>query len=362
MANQTILHMNQGEGENSYAQNSSLQMKVMINVLPTIKEIVKDMFLNHLTTFEKLDCFKVADLGCASGPNTLLFVSEMIDIVHELCKQNNMESPEILIMLNDLHNNDFNNIFTALPLLYQQLNEKHGYEFGQRYFVYGVPGSFYGRLFPNKSLHFVHSSNSLHWLSQVPQNLDNKGHIYMTKECAPNVYKAYKNQFYKDFFSFLNKRSHEILPTGRMILTFMGRSIPDPSSNDCCCLWELLAQSLYSLLKGFIKQEEVDSFNIPIYTPYKDEVKEIIIEEKSFVLEKFEIFKCNWDYDNEEDDSINKLDNTQSGINVAKCVRSATESILVCHFGEFFLNNVFKRYAERVANHLETKKTKIINF
>ncbi|XP_069153311.1 S-adenosyl-L-methionine:benzoic acid/salicylic acid carboxyl methyltransferase 3-like isoform X2 [Solanum lycopersicum] len=31
----------------------------------------------------------------------------------------------------------------------------------------GVAGSFYTRLFPSNSLHFVHSSYSLHWLSQI---------------------------------------------------------------------------------------------------------------------------------------------------------------------------------------------------
>ena len=35
------------------------------------------------------------------------------------------------------------------------------------YFVAGVPGSFYGRLFPRNSLHFAHSSYCLMWLSQV---------------------------------------------------------------------------------------------------------------------------------------------------------------------------------------------------
>ena len=38
----------------------------------------------------------------------------------------------------------------------------------------GTPGSFYGRLFPSNSLHFVHSSYSLQWLSQVTYSLNRK--------------------------------------------------------------------------------------------------------------------------------------------------------------------------------------------
>jgi jasmonate O-methyltransferase len=36
------------------------------------------------------------------------------------------------------------------------------------YYVAGLPGSFYTRLFPCHSVHFFHSSYCLMWLSQVP--------------------------------------------------------------------------------------------------------------------------------------------------------------------------------------------------
>lgn len=39
-------------------------------------------------------------------------------------------------------------------------------------FVTGMPGSFYGRIFPTRSLDFVHSSASVHWLSQVNFHLE----------------------------------------------------------------------------------------------------------------------------------------------------------------------------------------------
>ncbi|XP_047306554.1 probable jasmonic acid carboxyl methyltransferase 2 [Impatiens glandulifera] len=354
--------MNQGDGKKSYAQNSSHQMAVMRKTLPIVKDIIKEMFINHLTLFEMLENFSIADLGCASGPNTLLFVSEVIDTVHKLSNQYNYKTREIMVFLNDLHKNDFNNLFNALPSFYDKLKEKHGYEFSQKCFISGVPSSFYERLLPSKSLHFVYSSYSLHWLSQVPRNLDNKGHIYVAKTCHSDVVDAYKNQFYKDFYSFLVHRSHEIIPKGRMVLTLIGRSIPDPSSNDCCCILELLAQSLLDLVsQGLIRKEDVDSFNMPVYHPYKDEVKTIIQKENSFDLEKFEIFECNWDPDDQDYGYTDKFDKKRSGRNVANCIRSITEPMMKIHFGELVLDNVFERYEKRVANHLENEKTKYIN-
>lgn len=125
---------------------------------------------------EAIDCFyrsklprslAIADLGCSSGPNTFFVTSELIKAVEKLCGELNLQSPEYHILLNDLPSNDFNSIFKSLKSFKDKLsNEMVTDGVGASYFT-GVPGSFYGRLFPSKSLHFVHSSYSLHWLSQV---------------------------------------------------------------------------------------------------------------------------------------------------------------------------------------------------
>ena len=87
----------------------------------------------------------------------------------------------------------------------------------------GVPGSFYDRLFPENSLHIVHSSFALHWLSEVPREvLDkdspawNKGEIFYTSS-SDEVANAYAAQFAKDI-RFLNLRAKEIVKGGMMIL------------------------------------------------------------------------------------------------------------------------------------------------
>ncbi|RVX16604.1 Monomethylxanthine methyltransferase 2 [Vitis vinifera] len=77
----------------------------------------------------------------------------------------NCESPEFQVFLNDLPETDFNNIFKSLPAFYEGLMKEKGGKLGNC-FVTGMPGSFYGRIFPTRSLDFVHSSASVHWLSQ----------------------------------------------------------------------------------------------------------------------------------------------------------------------------------------------------
>nr|POE67091.1 isoform 2 of probable s-adenosylmethionine-dependent methyltransferase at5g38100 [Quercus suber] len=69
--------------------------------------------------------------------------------------------PEFQVFFNDHASNDFNTLFASLP------PERPS-------FATGVPGSFHGRLFPDFSLDFVHSSFGLQWLSKVPEELLNK--------------------------------------------------------------------------------------------------------------------------------------------------------------------------------------------
>ncbi|RVX16521.1 Benzoate carboxyl methyltransferase [Vitis vinifera] len=84
---------------------------------------------------------------------------------------------------------------------------------------------------------------------QAPAGLEkNKGHIYIANGSPPTVIEAYTNQFQRDFSLFLGLRSEEIKPGGCMVITIIGRNMEDPSSGDCCDLWELLAKSLLDML------------------------------------------------------------------------------------------------------------------
>ncbi|KAJ8623124.1 hypothetical protein MRB53_031653 [Persea americana] len=357
-----VLHMNGGNNQTSYASNSSLQRKAISIAKPITEEAILASFCK--TAPESLG---VADLGCSSGPNTLFVVSKIIEAIYAKCSQLSCRLPEFRIFLNDLPGNDFNTIFTSLPAFYDKLKEEKGDDL-ESCFIAGVPGSFYGRLFPSKSLHFVHSSYSLMWLSQVPPELDseigsitNKGNIYMAKTSPPEVLRAYLKQFQKDFFKFLRSRSEEIVPGGRMVLQLLGRTSADPSSKECCYIWELLAQALNDMvLQGVIEESKLDSFNLPQYAPSPPEVKALVQAEGSFIVHRLETYAVSWD---PEDNAIQNLvfDRSKRAEKVATYMRAVAEPLVSSHFGEAIVHDLFKRYRDIVSEHMETEDAKFTN-
>lgn len=181
----------------------------------------------YLEILEKLDVknlltdsntLRIADLGCATGPNTFRTMESVIKAItqkHQTLFPHSPTNPEIQVFFNDQAMNDFNTLFVSLPEL-------------RDYFAAGVPGSFHGRLFPESSLHFVYSSFALHWLSKLPEELRdesspawNKGRIHYTS--APDeIVKAYGRQYAEDMEGFFDARAKEIVSGGMMVLSMPG--------------------------------------------------------------------------------------------------------------------------------------------
>ncbi|XP_034682371.1 salicylate carboxymethyltransferase-like isoform X1 [Vitis riparia] len=350
-----VLCMKGGNGDTSYAKNSLVQKKVISLTKPIIEDAITNLYCNKFLT-----SLCIADLGCSSGPNTLFAVLEVVTTVDRVGKKMGRQLPEIQVFLNDLPGNDFNTIFKSLPGFQKDLEKRMGAG-AESCFINGVPGSFYCRLFPSKSLHFIHSSYSLQWLSQVPQGLEsNKGNIYMASSSPPCVLKVYYEQFRTDFSMFLRCRSEELLEGGSMVLTFLGRRSEDPSSKECCYIWELLAVALNDMVaEGLIEEEKMDSFNIPQYTPSPAEVKCEVEKEGSFTISRLEVSEVNWNaYHGEFCPSDAHKD---GGYNVAKLMRAVAEPLLVSHFGDGIIEEVFSRYQKIVADRMSREKTEFVN-
>lgn len=65
---------------------------------------------------------------------------------------------------------------------------------------------------------------------QIPAGLEsnarqhlNKGKVYISRSSPRSVLDAYSLQFQNDFSLFIKSRSEELVPGGRMVLSFMGR-------------------------------------------------------------------------------------------------------------------------------------------
>ncbi|XP_030524075.1 probable methyltransferase TCM_000336 [Rhodamnia argentea] len=337
-----IFHMTGGVGNTSYAKNSSLQKKASDMVKSITMEAVQQVYLSLVP-----ESIGIADLGCSSGPNTLSIIRDVIGAVEGTSQRVTSPAPEFRVYLNDLPTNDFNSIFKALPDFHRELREARRREGGLRHpplYMAAHPGSFYGRLFPNKCLHFVYSSYSLHWLSRVPPALSdeknrgtiNKGSIYISDSSPPCVAEAYLRQFQEDFTSFLRLRSQELVSGGRMVLILLGRRGADHIDRGNSFFWELLTRSLSMLVaKGEVKEEKLDSYEVHFYAPSRDEMEHEIEREGSFRLDRFETFEL----EREEKDG------ESYGTAVATTVRAIQESMISHHFGEGIVDGLFENYA-----------------
>ncbi|KAL3583529.1 hypothetical protein D5086_014590 [Populus alba] len=302
----------------------------------------------------------IADLGCSSGPNTLYAVSELVKVVDEVRRKLGHQSPEYQVLLNDLPGNDFNAIFKSLAGFQENLKKQMGDGFGPCFFA-GVPGSFYCRLFRAKSLHFVHSSYSLMWLSRVPPSLYdkqgkpiNKGSVHISESSPPLVSQAYYAQFQEDFSLFLRSRSEELANGGRMVLIMLGRIGPDHVDRGNSFYWELLSRSLSILAtQGEIEKEDIDSYDVHFYAPTKDEMEAEIRREGSFELERLEMF--------ETEKELYKVSDNY-GTEVAMTVRAIQESMLSHHFGEGILDALFDIYGRMVEEEMLKEEINPITF
>ncbi|KAI3859640.1 hypothetical protein MKX03_031154 [Papaver bracteatum] len=324
------LHMNGGTDETSYAFNSSVQKKAFYKTKPLMEEAALDIFSKFYVcsttemTGKSTMTIGIADLGCSSGPNTLLFFSYLLNTIYNKCREFDSVSPKIVMYFNDLPGNDFNTLFKYLESFCDELKRSKGdHGFGPC-FAAGIPGTFYGRLVPRDTLHFVHSSYSIHWLSQVPPEIENnnQGNIYISKSSPPSVIDAYLKQFTSDFTGFLKHRYEELVMGGRMVLTLLGRASADPTSDEGCSFWGILALAL----------------------------KDMVLE-----IDQIEVFKVNWDSSEDENSELDSY-------KVANCIRAVSESLLMSHFGigEEIINKLFHRYMTIVDN-VPKEKAKLTN-
>ncbi|KAI3931206.1 hypothetical protein MKW92_036483 [Papaver armeniacum] len=274
--------MNGGNGPNSYASNSFLQKFFVDRSKSMIDEAIADYL--DIQICPSSSTFRIADLGCSAGPNTFIAMQNIIEAVdHKYRESQGLSSltPEFHVYFNDHTSNDFNTLFVTLP------PEKS-------YFAAGVPGSFHTRLFPKGTLHVVHSSLSIQWLSQVPKEvLDisspayNRGRIHYTN-ARQEVFEAYSAQYAKDIEAFLHARAEEVVCGGLVVLIVP--AVPDespPSQLPTQSMFDILGSCLMDMAKtGIMEEAEVDSFNLPAYSTTPCEFKKLVERNGCFNIER----------------------------------------------------------------------------
>lgn len=109
----------------------------------------------------------------------------------------------------------------------------------------------------------------------------------------------------------------------------------------------------------------MDTFNIPQYTPSPSEVKLEVLREGSFTIDRLEVTEVHWNAYNDwnEIDFRSSLSKSliDGAYNVTKCMRAVAEPLLVSHFGETIIEEVFGRYLEILVDRMSKERTEFIN-
>ncbi|KAF3437223.1 hypothetical protein FNV43_RR19976 [Rhamnella rubrinervis] len=284
MANQPEYRMT-GSGNYSYSGNSGFQRTAIEATKGLINKAISEKLeiSNFVSSSNSPKIFGLADLGCSEGPNTFLAVQNIVDAVELKFKHHMLlgpQLPDFHVFFNDMSSNDFNKLFTSLPP-------------ERKYYATGVPGSFHGRLFPSASLHFVHSSYSVHMLSRVPKEVENKNSPAWNKgrihygNASDETFKAYEAQYLKDMENFLDARAREVVHGGLVALILPGCPIGIPYSQVFIIKGlELLGSCFMDMAKkGIISEEKVDSFNIPIFFPSMQQLEAVVKRNGCFSIE-----------------------------------------------------------------------------
>ncbi|KAG9449047.1 hypothetical protein H6P81_009012 [Aristolochia fimbriata] len=275
--------MSGGHGPTSYSNNSHYQGEGVNAAKHLIREaIAKNICLKQLSS---LKTYHVADLGCSVGPNTFAVVDNIIGAVEQEVVRLGAVM-DFQVSFNDHVANDFNTLFASLPP-----NKP-----GRRYFAAGVPGSFHGRLFPEESLHFVHSSYAVHWLSRVPDEVKddkspawNKGKI-LSVGAKREVEEAYAAQFAKDMEVFLQARAEEVAAAGliALILPYNKGSVYVQQAM-FSRVFRVLELTLNDMaLKGRLDEKKVNEFNLPMYLPSTTELQKLVDRNGSFSIKNMQ--------------------------------------------------------------------------
>ncbi|RCV21410.1 hypothetical protein SETIT_4G137600v2 [Setaria italica] len=314
-------HVTLGQGETSYARNSTFQTTEQQRMKSSIEDAITGLLGTASTVPNSI---LIADLGCSYGSNALALVSTAVNAVLCNCMQHEQPLPEVCVLLNDLPGNDFNSVAKSIAEFKQSFESFPPIVINSGM----VPGSFHARLFSRESLHLICSSTSLHWLSEAPEDLV-KRRIPMY-DCDDNlrrarsglVLDAYSRQFRKDFTQFLTVRGKELVPGGRMVISLFGRCSDNPASM-ATHAWEILASSLNDMVsRGVLNKEKFESFYIPMYAPSDKELRMIIQDESSFLINNIEVHKPL--------SGIGEVVVTPKMIALA--IRSAHEAIILEHF------------------------------
>jgi SAM-dependent methyltransferase len=285
-----ILSMTNGDGEDSYTQNCLWQNCATDKSFPILAQALQRFLMPSKGPIV------ISDLGCSSGPRTLVNVSFITKTLTKRAKDSSQALPEFQSFFNDLPSTDFNFLF--------KLMTSGSFQFHSA----GVPGSIYERLFSSSFINVFFSSHTLHFLSKIPSALTtggspayNPNQIWLDGN-DPAVINECKQQAKEDLKRFLDARAEELAPGGLLFCIFYARpdnvnwpkrSLAEDALSTPLSMWRIMEHVWEEMIsEGILTRKQRAAFNLPWYTRQQKEVKEVVeLYNDKFTLEVLEMIE-----------------------------------------------------------------------
>jgi len=252
------------KGGGYYDANSSLQARLIQSAVPLFNNAVDSVSLP-----DGDEAFTIVDYGCGEGKNSLACIDMLINRI----RQRNCDL-DINVIQNDLWINDFNRLFSSLYSEYPDPRSYSGTSGSASTYFFASGRSFYDQIAANGSVHIGLSTSAVHWLGTIPDRSISK-HIHLSGATALER-RQLAHIAAEQWHAFLQHRSREIVPGGKLIVVMLGCGAEPALVNDSG-LWtgetftgENLMDLMFSVLTGLVAEchisaDKLEKFAVPLY-------------------------------------------------------------------------------------------------
>lgn len=116
---------------------------------------------------------------------------------------------------------------------------------------------------------------------------------------------------------------------------------------------------MYNNAQGKIDEAKLNAFNIAVYTPSPLELEFLVKKEGSFNVNLVHVFQVSWDWNDYKYGST--LDDNSDQYDFTTCIRSVFEPLVISHFGQEIVDEVFERYREKARVSMAEGKNVLTN-
>lgn len=201
--------------------------------------------------------FRVADLGAASGVNSL---DPMREVVEGVRARTGTDTP-VTVVHTDILANDFDALLSTV------MGSPRSHARAPQVYVLAEARSFYEPLFPPGELHLAWSAVAVHWLSRLPAPVP--GHVFSSRARGA-VRTAFAERARADWEAFLTHRARELRPGGQLVV--VGGASDENGVSGADGLMDAAVAVLEDLVgRGLLGAEEFARMTIPTWNRTPEE-------------------------------------------------------------------------------------------